>query len=483
MSKTFTDRTFAIVDVETTGGGPSHDRIIEIAVIRVEKGKIVDSFQALLNPECRVPPTIEMITGINAEELLSKPVFAEVAVRVKELLKGAVFVAHNARFDYGFIKAEFARLEDSYSAKCLCTVRLSRKLDACHKRHDLSTLIDRHGLSCENRHRAYDDAHALFELLHIFHDRNNERFDDAVRALLGGGSLPQHLKEGAIDALPQGPGVYLFYGQDGELLYVGKSIHIRERVLSHFANDSKTTRGMNMYQQVATIETRETSGELGALLLESELIKSLQPLYNRVARRKRKLVLAKITVNEKGYYGITLDIVNSIDPGETPHIAGIFKSRSQAKSALAFLARENKLCEKLVGSESGSGICFGSQIGRCGGACTGRESARSYNKRFLDAVEERRIKIWPFRGSICIEEKSSDGGKEVLIVDNWCLVGSIRFSEEDDRESREFGHDFDYDNYKILARYILDKKNRKNIRLASDGGMRFRMPEYEQVIE
>ena len=107
------------------------------------------AIQYLTNRECHVPLTIEIITGINGEELQTQPLFSEVVLRIKELLQGAVFVAHNARFDYSFIKAEFTGLDDTYSAKYLCSVRLSKKFDTHSKHHDLSTLIDRGGLTCK----------------------------------------------------------------------------------------------------------------------------------------------------------------------------------------------------------------------------------------------------------------------------------------------------------------------------------------------
>lgn len=157
-------KTLAIVDVETSGTGLG-DRIIEIGILRIENGVCVDTYKTFVNPERALSPWITRLTGITDEDLESAPLFVDVADNVARLLSGAIFVAHNVAFDYAFIKGEFARIDRFFEAPCLCTVRLSRLLSPRAKRHNLSAVIKRHKLACESRHRAFDDAHALWQFM------------------------------------------------------------------------------------------------------------------------------------------------------------------------------------------------------------------------------------------------------------------------------------------------------------------------------
>lgn len=159
------DKSLAIVDVETTGMSARYHRIIEIAIIRIEGNKISDTFTSLINPKVFIPPIITHITGIKESDLVDAPEFYKVKRKVTSLLKGATFVAHNVWFDYSFIKAELERVDIPFESKKCCTVRLSRRLYPEHRSHSLENIILRHNLAYKNRHRAYDDAHVLWQFL------------------------------------------------------------------------------------------------------------------------------------------------------------------------------------------------------------------------------------------------------------------------------------------------------------------------------
>jgi len=153
--------TLVFVDLETTGGNAAYDRITEIGIVRVQDGELLDEWSSLVNPECPISPYIEAFTGISSEMVADAPLFADVASTVFEKLRGAVFIAHNARFDHSFLRAEFRKLGMAYAAEALCTVKLSRRLSPEHPRHNLDALIERHALSCSARHRALGDARVL----------------------------------------------------------------------------------------------------------------------------------------------------------------------------------------------------------------------------------------------------------------------------------------------------------------------------------
>lgn len=269
--------------------------------------------------------------------------------------------------------------------------------------------------------------------------------------------------------LPGSPGVYLFYGMHDELLYVGKSRSIRTRVRSHFASREERT----MCRQVARVEARETPGELGALLLESDLIKSLRPIFNMRSRQRRRMIVAKRGRSREGYTTVSIDAVENPDPAMAQSFLGLFRTRMQAKEFFAMTVRTHRLCPKLLGLERSSGSCFSYHLGRCSGACIGSEEAEVYNARVEEAFAERRIKAWPFPGAILIEEKSALRNEaEVFIVDNWCLLYSFVYATDHHKLSIRGSHRFDYDSYKLLASYIFDPSHRDTLRGVSSEEIR-----------
>jgi DNA polymerase-3 subunit epsilon len=460
-------RPLAIVDVETTGQSALFGRVIEIAVLRVEKGKVVSRFESLVNPERYISPVIEGLTGISNRDVEDAPVFSKIAPKVAVLLDGAVFVAHNARFDYSFVKSELAAAGIPFSARCLCTVKLSRRLFPEHRHHNLSALIERHELNCANRHRALGDAEAVLDFLRLA-DRSTDpgKMEKILSSLLRASSLPSGLDPSVMEDLPESPGVYLFYGKSGELLYVGKSVNIRDRVRSHFSGDGDSPKQLEMSHQVTRIEARKTAGELGALLLESKLIKELRPLFNSMSRRKRSLVVARRRMTDGGYAAVELEEIDHIEPGSVTSILAVYRSLKQGREHLAELCRSHRLCQKLTGLDQSRSYCFAYHLKACDGACAGEERPETYNPRVDLAFDDRRVKAWPYSGGVVIEEREGRSGEgEVFLVDNWCLVSSYRFSDLGFQLHIPGSHRFDYDGYKILSRYLLGGDRRTNVRL------------------
>jgi DNA polymerase-3 subunit epsilon len=394
------------------------------------------------------------------------PVFSRIARRLYRILDGAIFVAHNARFDYSFVKSEFAGAGIPYSARCFCTVKLSRKLFPGHRHHDLSSLIQRHDIPCESRHRAMGDVLAVLGFLHhVVRKTETEKVEKAVREILKSSALPVGVEKSMLDDLPEAPGVYLFFGKRGELLYVGKSVNIRDRVRSHFASDGGNPKEMAMTQQVQRVEHRETAGELGALLLESQLIKEMGPLYNTIARRKRKLTVARRSIDRPGYIHVELQEIDRIEPADSGNILAVFKYRKQALEYLSEISRTHVLCGKLMGLEQTKSYCFSYHLKQCNGACMGEEEPETYNFRVEAAFADRKVKAWPFQEAIAIEERGRGNSRgEVFVVDNWCLLASFRYSEFGLQPHLVGPRRFDYDSYKILSRYVMDDSHRRNIR-------------------
>lgn len=453
------------VDIETTGGNATRDRITELAILTMKDGKLVSEWQTLINPETSIPEHIQHLTGINNDMVSVAPTFKKVSQEILERLSGVVFVAHNARFDYGFIKNEFKRIGVSFKAPVLCTVKLSRNLYPEHKRHNLDSIMQRHGLECASRHRAYGDARVLFDFMcALYAQLDADDVNSVISRLLKKPSLPPGLSEVDIDNVPEGPGVYRFYDKQGTLLYVGKSVRLRDRVLSHFSSDHQSSKEMKISQNIASIDCIETAGELGALLLEAKLIKKELPIYNHRLRRYDRLATIYWDPEDAGSLP-TIHTTEILDPREIDHHYGLFKTSKKAKEKLTQVAREFELCEKLLGLETGKGPCFAFQLKRCRGACVGNESELQHRLRLLQALLPLRNQAWPYRGRIGVREVSADEKyTDIHLFEHWCYLGTAR--DESELNQLKLFEDnelmFDLDTYRILTAY-LNKKKRADI--------------------
>lgn len=447
----------AFVDIETTGGSYRFARVLEVGVVRVENGLVVKQYQTLLHPGHPIPRWITELTGITDGHVREAPQFYEIAQELAEVLEGAVFVAHNVHFDYNFIKREYERLGVPFRPKLLCTVRLSRKLYPEMRRHNLESVIARLGVRPERRHRALDDAKVLWEFCQrVSQDFEPEVIDLAVKGLIKTPSVPKQLEWDVIAGLPKGPGVYIFKDAMGEVIYVGKSVSVRDRVKSHFSQFHSDAKEARISQQVASIEVIETCGELGALLTESELIKKYMPLHNRALQKKEVLVVARRILDEDGYMRVKVEELGAINLDIVIDILGIYRTRGSAKRFILDVAHNFYLCHKLVGLEKAKSHCFRQQLKRCFGACVGGESALTYNARFDQAFAATSVDEWPYEGPVEVEEISGDGLKEIITIYRWCVVG--RRVEGKQSELADQSGSFDLDVYRIVRSYLRSGK-------------------------
>ncbi|HEY1063791.1 MAG TPA: exonuclease domain-containing protein, partial [Candidatus Saccharimonadales bacterium] len=257
------------VDIETNGLNHVRGRVIEVAAIRVENGKITRKFNSLVDPQTELPYFITNLTGITTNDVKGAPTFMQIADELHDVMDGAVFVAHNVRFDYSFLKQEFKRLNRTFLPKQLCTVKLSRTLYPHERSHKLQSLIDRHGFTYSARHRAYDDAAILWQFLQYIQKHfPPEQIAAAIAQQIKSPAVPRHLQPELVRDLPETPGVYIFEDEGGRPLYIGKSVNIKKRVMSHFGRDHAESREFKMAQTIKHIRTEQTAGELAALLLE-----------------------------------------------------------------------------------------------------------------------------------------------------------------------------------------------------------------------
>ncbi|WP_444861309.1 excinuclease Cho [Erwinia sp. INIA01] len=260
---------------------------------------------------------------------------------------------------------------------------------------------------------------------------------------------PEHLRPW-IDDLPNLPGVYTFHGESDNLpLYIGKSVNIRSRVMSHL----RTADEAKMLRQSTRISFITTAGELGALLLEAQMIKLQQPLFNKRLRKNRQLCALQL-VNQRPQ----VVYAKEVDFSHTPNLFGLYANRRAALQHLQKIADEQQLCYGLLGIEpltAGRG-CFRSALRRCGGACCGKESVEAHQQRLLAALEAVRVQCWPWKGAVGVIEEGVDR-KQIHIINNWLYLGSVSDIAEATSLCTTLPG-FDSDGYKILSKPLMAGK-------------------------
>ena len=436
---------YVLLDLETTGATPARDRITEIALIRYENGEEVARWQTLVNPHQPIPPFIQTLTGISDDMVQTAPDFESVAPRLYQYLDGAVLVAHNVRFDHGFLKHEFQRIGITLRQKVLCSVKLSRLLYPQHRSHGLDAVIQRHQIVVAARHRAMGDVEAVAAFIEAAgRELGEDRVALEVARLMTAPSLPPGLDPSLLDELPETAGVYLFFGADDVPLYIGKGVNLRSRILAHFSANPAAGKEIPIRQAIRRVEWTECAGEFSALLLESHLIKTRQPLHNSLQRRQRQLCAWRLAAVPDSQPQLQLVREDAIDPTALGELFGLYRSRKHAEEALRGLARNHALNPRLLGLESGD-------------VRASSETDAQHYLRLKLALAAQRLKDWPYPGKIAVREYDAASQRTQLhLFEHWCYLASVN-NEADlhDVLAQRSTPVFDLDIYKLLQQVLL----------------------------
>ncbi|MDH5602744.1 MAG: exonuclease domain-containing protein [Cyclobacteriaceae bacterium] len=374
---------YAIVDIETTGGYASHNRITEVAIILSTGREVTKRYETLINPGVPVPPYITGLTGITNQMLQGAPRFEEVAERIMDYLDGTIFVAHNVHFDYSFLKKEFSMVGLPFHLKKLCTVRLSRKLVPGLTSYGLGNLAKSLGVSIHDRHRAAGDADATVQIFHQLLERDTDHYIlDYFKSHSKATNLPSNLPREEYEDLPEKAGVYYFHNVNGEVIYVGKAKDIKSRISGHFTGTGGSWGNANIRNDIHHITYELTGSELIAFLVETEEIKRLWPKYNKAGKTITRSWGIYSYTDQKGYI--------RLETGKNKkYLKPVvqYYSIHEAREGINLLIRENNLCPKLCGMQKVKEGCYDYQLGICNGACVEKEPAALYNERLLKALE------------------------------------------------------------------------------------------------
>ncbi len=395
---------YAIVDIETTGSYASANGITEIAIHVFDGEKIIEKFETLINPKQPIPRYIQSFTGITDEMVANAPEFEEVAEPIYRLLSKNIFIAHNVNFDFSFLKSHLLRTGMELKSKKLCTVRLSRKIFPGFPSYSLGNLCRSLQIDIINRHRAGGDAEATVEVFRKLLENDKENFIE--KSLLKNSkeqSLPPNVPKKNFDVLPSTPGVYYFHNSKGKIIYVGKARNIRNRVNSHFSNNSESRQKQNFVRHIHSISYQSCATELMAQILESTEIKKYWPRFNYSQKHWEDVYGIYSYEDQNGYLRLVIEKnKKQLKPVHTFHYL------AEGHALLRKVIEEYKLCPKFCFMQRDNGPCTGIKNNSCKGACMKKESKTSYNKRVRKAINEmeERISFAILDKGMCEDEQS-----------------------------------------------------------------------------
>ncbi len=387
-----------IVDVESTGGDLFSDRLTEVALILIENGQYEER-SWLINPQKRIPPFVVNLTGIRNEMVAGQAVFAQVAAEIQAYLNGAVLIAHNAHFDYGFLRASFLRENINIQNPVLCSVKLSRKLYPEQRKHNLDSIIERMHIELPSRHRALPDAQAILVFLAKSLSTLGEgQMRMQMDALLCPKRLPSTLavnvKETAV-CLPDDFGFYVLLDHNQAVL----ACQACERIFQNCC-EALSIMTEEALAQVAAIEYQVTVGLLSA---QVELALWREARGEEMEQQGVSVVLQ---ANERGW--LQAKIIPQKGGSESQKHYGYFPNPKAAKKALHECIQDFQLCPNALGvslpTPATGTPCVQESMGQCLGACVGREEAESHNLRAQKALDTLPVKDWYFANAVRLTE-------------------------------------------------------------------------------
>jgi len=379
------NKDYAVFDLETTGGSPKQEKIIEIAILKFDGEKIIDQFQSLVNPEKNIPPYVSKLTGISSEMVSNAPIFAELADAIKEFLKNCILVAHNAKGDYAFLKKEYKEIGTYFEIEHICTIKLTKLLFPELEKVNLPFLTNHFTIEHDNAHRALSDAQATTKLFKKYLDWADKKDLEKIIDFTKNSTL-ENLKidKAEIKNIPEETGVLLFKNDLGKIIYVAKSININGLMEEMVFNFNRKSHKSVILSKTKNTEFIVTGSELLATLLEINLIFKYKPTYNKKIFRLSTITKIELEKNSDGYLEL------NIKPSKhTEDYYYKFGNKYSAIKTVEKLIQKYKLCNNLssLKTKVKDGKCAYLDNKFCNGACLKKEDKTKYNKRVTRALQ------------------------------------------------------------------------------------------------
>ena len=404
----------AFVDVETTGLSPSSNRIAEIGVVTVDEDR-VERWTTLVKT-----PSRRDLGSRAATPSADPPSFGDIAPGLAQRLAGRLLIAHNARFDHAFLKAEFERVGIVFGPDVLCSVMLSRKLHPNLAHHDLDSLIACHGLCSGERHRALPDADLVWQWWQVIHRRcPAEVIESCVKGLLAGPVLPPQLDMALIERLPESPGAYVFYDEHRAPLAVAAAGNLKRHVINYFRLDQATDKALEYAHCITHITWRATRGMLGARLHAAALDGAL---FASAERRGPRNGLFTWQLAPSAVPSVAVVSLSERRDSTGTETFGVFPSERKARAALIRFATTHRLCHGLLGlSGPAAGDCLACPVDQPRGACVRLIGRKKQLVRVFVALKPLCIPAWPHSGPVGIRERS-----DIHVIDDWQFLGTAQ---------------------------------------------------------
>jgi DNA polymerase III subunit epsilon len=412
----------AFIDVETTGLSPTAHRITEIGIVTVS-GECVERWTTLVNPLRHTRERQAPRRPRSAIDDADAPRFVDIAGELGQRLAGRLLIAHNARFDFAFLHAEFGRAHIDFRPAVVCSVALARTFYPHLPRHDLDTLAERHALTVEERHRALPDADLLWRFWQVLLlEHAEQRIACVIDAMLAAPTLPPHLDPSLIDRLPEAAGAYVLHGERNRPMHVGAADNLRLHLRDYFRIDRATAHALQYSHRITNITWHAMRGPFGARLRAITMDSALLP------GRRHALNSDAVSwqIRPDAVPSLALVALGDACPHPTAETFGLFASERKARNALRRLATRRRLCHLMLGIMEAEGSpCLACSIDGGGSGCARRvDRARALTRIFL-ALKPMRVAPWPYAGPIGVRERT-----DMHVFNHWRYLGTATNDDE-----------------------------------------------------
>lgn len=400
--------------METTGLHAGRHAITEMAVVNFDGKNISECFHTLIDPEQRIPLQVVRYNGITERMLAGAPAWPAVMDAIEELTAGRVLVAHNAHFDYTFLREAFLQQGRTFERRVLCTLQWHRRLFPRVASCTLPALCRRYGIDTGTPHRALSDAMAVVHLFRKLSEHDQGWLQHWLNRRRPHLLLPPHLPAEQLHHLPDSPGIYYLLDHRQRILYIGKARNLRQRIWQHFISGSSTRLQTALMTRIAGLQVWPCGSELLALLLEASEIRRHYPPFNKALKRADQAIGLVSYADAKGYLRLALSHVKA---GDRPLAA--WPAQEDARRDLSRIVEEYHLCPRLAGLQRASAPCSDYAAGRCDGACADALAPATYNLRVLRAVAALDRQL--FSGLIITDGRTDQEHGVVAMCRGYCL--------------------------------------------------------------